>query len=858
MKTIIQAYLKNRNKHRGLFLPLLLLISLAAHTSWAANGGSYDKLFSNKEKLKTTKGFITVHQYEEKLYLEVPKKLMGREFLISSVITNSSEWSLSGTNAAPQKFFSLDRTDSLVLVKEARPAIFFDQKDSALQKALNLSRTQATLNSFPIKGYNSDSTALIFECTSFLAPGSKSLFNLEDRNYGGSFTTIESVQIEQSASYLRNIDVYSSTIALYQTVSAKLTTTLLGLQSRELPVNSFEYTSYLMLLPQEQMSPRVYHPEIGSLNLAFDDYRDLSDVRANWMVSKVDLTRKQQLTFYVDTLLPPGWRTVIQGAIEKWNDAFDSQGLGRPLKTMPFPSDAGFDAFDPTISTFVFNNNPSKGTSYFGITDPRTGEIISGRITIGKGMYDAIRTNGMVRISAVDDRFRTYYVEDKVIEEVMMTYVLRNIGRALGLTTNLAGSMAYAPDELRSPDFTNTYGISASVMDDVVFNSMARPGDRERGVKLTMDVVGPADKLAIAYLYSEVPDGRDEKEYLDKMVAAHYGDPKYRFLQLSNPALADPRGQFSDLSNDPIQSMKNRLEMLRYVIKNITKWVQSDDIPAEFKKNLAPWLFSEAYFNAMTPLLEFVGGVYSDGKATPTGKMSFKAVKKEDQRAAMRAFCDAWDTLHFLNENKELIQMNGAGSSMTDWAISMGLPIKDLMTRTICMTLSIACAGDNPYTEEDMLKDLEDFLLSDVKERRPISDAKIAMINQYIVGLITLSPKLKEMYLYSMAHKKSLVAVADSSFGDNNTPASDFLNDMRLFTLKYQDGHDHYYGKDQNAAPIRSVPFFAPNDLTKVGFKMLNSLEQRLRKARSLSNKKSYQSKIDYNLILIRHVLDNL
>lgn len=857
MKTIIQVHLKNRNRRRVLFLPLLLLISLAAHTSWAADGGSYDKLFSNKEKLKTTEGFITVHQYEEKLYLEVPKKLMGREFLISSIITNTSAWALSGTEAAPQTFFSLDCTDSLVLVREARPAIFFDQKNSALREALELSRTQATLNSFPIKGYNSDSTALVFECTSFLSPGSKKLFNLENRNYGGYFSTIESVNVEQNASYLRGINVYSSTIALYQTVSAKLTTTLLGLQSMQHPVNTFEYTSYLMLLPQEQMIPRVYHPEIGSRNFMFDDYRDLSDVKTNWMVSRVDLARKREQIFYVDTLLPPAWRTVVQGAIEKWNDAFYGQGLGRPLKMKPFPSDPGFDALDPTISSIVFNNNPSKGISYFGITDPRTGEIISGRITFGKGIYDSIRTNGMIRISAVDDRFRTYYVEDKAVEEVLMTYILRNIGRALGLTTNLAGSMAYTPEELRSPDFTKTFGLSASIMDDVVFNGMARPGDRERGVKLTMDVVGPADELAIAYLYSEIPDGKDEKEYLNGMVAAHYGDPKYRFLQSGNPKLADPRGQYSDLSNDPIRSMENRLENLRYVIKNITKWVQSDDIPAEFKKSLASYIFSEAYFNAMTPLLEFIGGVYLDGKATPNGKMSFKAVKREDQKAAMKAFCNAWDNLHFLSENKELIQMNGAGNSMTDWAISMSLPIQDLMVRTTCMTLSIACAENAPYTEEDMLKDLEDFLLSDTKARKPISDAKLAMINQYIVGLISLSPKLKEIYVYSLAHKRSLVAMTDSSF-ESDIQSSDFLRDMNLFALKCKEDHDFCYNRDQHAAPIRSVPFFVPNDLTKVGLKMLNSLEQRLRKARSLSSKKSYQSKIDYNLMLIRHVVDSL
>lgn len=40
----------------------------------------YDKLFKDKKKHTVNKGTITVHQYEDKIYLELPVELMGRDF----------------------------------------------------------------------------------------------------------------------------------------------------------------------------------------------------------------------------------------------------------------------------------------------------------------------------------------------------------------------------------------------------------------------------------------------------------------------------------------------------------------------------------------------------------------------------------------------------------------------------------------------------------------------------------------------------------------------------------------------------------------------------------------------------------
>ena len=49
----------------------------------------------DKKKHTVNKGTITVHQYEDKIYLELPVELMGRDFLVNSAITTASDISES-------------------------------------------------------------------------------------------------------------------------------------------------------------------------------------------------------------------------------------------------------------------------------------------------------------------------------------------------------------------------------------------------------------------------------------------------------------------------------------------------------------------------------------------------------------------------------------------------------------------------------------------------------------------------------------------------------------------------------------------------------------------------------------------
>ena len=110
----------------------------------------YDKLFKDKKKHTVNKGTITVHQYEDKIYLELPIELMGRDFLVNSAITTASDISLAGTKAAQSRYLIIDKTDSLILFRDPKYNVRLNEQDDNQEAAFALSRSNAIYKAFPI------------------------------------------------------------------------------------------------------------------------------------------------------------------------------------------------------------------------------------------------------------------------------------------------------------------------------------------------------------------------------------------------------------------------------------------------------------------------------------------------------------------------------------------------------------------------------------------------------------------------------------------------------------------------------------------------------------------------------------
>ena len=92
-------------------------------------------------------------------------------------------------------------------------------------------------------------------------------------------------------------------------------------------------------------------------------------------------------------------------------------------------------------------------------------------------------------------------------------------GHALGLPHNWIASAAFPVDSLRSPTFTERYGVAASIMEYARQNYIAQPGD---GVTRFVRKIGPYDHYAINWGYRVIPDAKTAEDEVPCSIAGSW------------------------------------------------------------------------------------------------------------------------------------------------------------------------------------------------------------------------------------------------------------------------------------------------------------------------------------------------
>ncbi len=222
----------------------------------------YDKLFKGK-KVTTAKGFITLHQFDNKVYFELPLKVLNRDILLGSTIaeTTDNQFGCVGEKSGDPFLIRFVQRDSTITLRRVQAGQFSDDRE--IKKRLQSSTMPAIAETFEIKAYNNDSTAVVFDMTGYLLNDKKMLSPFSPYSLiemmGGSIDK----NFEKESSFIQGIKGFEDNICVRSLLTYKVSVGAKGSYAiKNMPFSAVMNRSFI-LLPEKPMRHRYADPRIG-------------------------------------------------------------------------------------------------------------------------------------------------------------------------------------------------------------------------------------------------------------------------------------------------------------------------------------------------------------------------------------------------------------------------------------------------------------------------------------------------------------------------------------------------------------------------------------------------------------------
>ena len=716
---------------------------------------AYQKLFKGKQ-VKTAHGLMTVHKIGDKVLVEFPIKLLGKDMMLTSSIENISDngEGVVGQFAGYGLPFCFTRLDSTL---QARIFLIDKPLNNSLEtnwnEAIELSNAGGVYGTFKIKAYTPDSTAVVVDMTPlfmeyspyttpFTAIGGNSFFGLISREH----------EYKKECSMLKDVDAFDNNI---------MVTCELGFIENQYLFGAFKVipgdvkvsvttNKMLMLLPEEPMRPRLADPRLGvsfmEVSQVENDRKGLKSTfyTKRWRVEPVDeaahrrgemVEVKKPIVFYMDTLMPKEWQPYIKEGIEAWNEAFEKIGFKDVVRVMDFPKDdPDFNANNIKYSTIRYAPLWLDMQNSMHV-DPRTGEILNASLYIYDGLVSGLKTNRMLTTMATDPSVRTTRFSEEMIGELIRVEIMREAGINLGLVYNAGASAVYPVDSLRSPSFTREHGLSPSVMDYVPCNYIAQPGDVEKGVRMVPGGLGEYDYYVIRWLYEPIPTvitAKDEFATLDRWIREGRTNPKYRFGKVPY-YYYDPRCFTGDLGDDHLKALAYAVNNLKIAVRNFYDWYAEGDEDLSLRSQLYNSLRGQLQ-KRINDVSVNLGGFYQMEAFSTEEEPSYVVVPGAIQKAAVKCMIDMAKDLAWL-ENKAIEKKLEIRNSNVDQIRSFILGT--LTFRLKYVALGAEKGGDYSLVEyvEDIYRNVWDGTL----KNRPLEKYEMDLQKEFLGSVVASS-----------------------------------------------------------------------------------------------------------------------
>ena len=609
----------------------------------------YTKFFKDK-KVETARGkFVTLHKIDGNVYLELPTKYLGKELMMGAKVTSTTDpdyLAVGSMNSAPI-VFRFEKQDSVIVMKAPNSIVYRRDASPELQKALELNYRDQSVESFTPEVYKADSSAVVLKINSLVTESSP-FFEIVPSQQGPFKITSSR---NSSLTFVRGLKAFDTNASVRVEMNFSVNASLMGVLTvaKDMPLTA-EVTYTILPVEASNAIPRLADARVGyqtTRKVSFPDYLDQSEpvyLAHRWQLvpkdkkayAKGQLTEpEKKIVFYLDSAFPASWQRPIREGVLRWNKAFEAAGFRNAIEVRDFPkNDKQFDPDNLEYSCIRYIPNSQETIAASNWTDPRTGEIFSGNLTIYNNVEALMHKQRFIGTAAVDPQVRSSRLPQALFEESLSQLVTQEMGSVLGLLHNYAASASYTTDQLRSAKFTKESGLTPSILDGVTYNYLAQPSDK--GVRLINDQLGVYDLFAIdwGYRYFDLKgDPAAEAKELLSRVDKRAREPYLRYAPEQRYAV-DPTVRTEDLGNDPIKTAELTMKNLAFIQSNLSKWITND--PDSRKKKSLYLAIVQGYYLQLKNAMSLVGGVVCQESRLSTSLPRYQVVPKAKQREAFQ------------------------------------------------------------------------------------------------------------------------------------------------------------------------------------------------------------------------------
>ncbi len=524
------------------------------------------QFLEGKKDLQSFEGFFNFHYSESdgEIYLEVDK--LNTDFLYSHFLATglgSNDIGLDRGKIGDGVVVKFIKSGNKILLLQPNQKYRANTENDLEKKSIEQAFAKSVLFGFPIK--ETQGSTYVINITPFLLLDAHGVAKRLKKKKEGIYkldSSRNTLWLENTKAFPKNIE-FETLLTLVGEPTGK------NIEKIAPNVNSISVIQHhsFMALPDNNYQPRVFDTRCGSYPMSYMDYATpIWEPIKKRFIYRHRLEKKnpesekseavEPIIYYLDPGTPEPIRSALVDGASWWNQAFEAIGYSNGFQVKMLPPDA--DPLDLRYNVIQWVHRSTRGWSYGGsISDPRTGEIIKGHVSLGSLR---IRQDFLIAQALINKPFAERDDNYQQMLEMALARIRQLAAHEVGHTLGFAHNFAASPTG-RSSVMDYPHPMLKLVNGEVIFTDAYD------------DKIGVWDKVTVAYSYSDIPEGEEETPYLRDLLDQAFE----KGLQYISDADARPQGgahakaHLWDNGENASQELQNVLQLRAQAIANFSE-----------------------------------------------------------------------------------------------------------------------------------------------------------------------------------------------------------------------------------------------------------------------------------------------